>query len=316
MSNSIVPKVEGSTFNSDTSNKGVRSGVLHITPDYTPRYTIAQALVPIYGSSPEDAPCLRVAHLSGDTRTLAALTLRFMSPETGGTLILRQRSLSVSTAIWDALKAHLADTKCTLPRDLPAITFDEIDCRGVIDLGFKSFDAFQSVRKSFSSIKVEGQACHYPLTCFTTTVPGNIFRIDCINLALDNVDAEALFLAIKRMTSSIGSLLGVSKLVVHCSNLDGPSYCGVVRCFVKLHRPWLSAQARELALQIPTHFLWHGKPHTLLYAGHDCHGQVKHSADYPLSNSMGSEDSTAASTSDTNVKEASNTSNKRKATEA
>lgn len=84
------------------------------------------------------------------------------------------------------------------------------------------------------------------------------------------------------MTEEFGSLLGMAKIVVMKKGSLFESDVDTIRCYLQLDRAWVAPSLREFATRFPSHFVWMGRHHKLLYTGCDLHEKPLYSADHPL----------------------------------
>lgn len=213
-----------------------------------------------------------------------------------------------------------------LPNEPPIITFGEWDSTKaqpltVINMVFSSHRAFQCIRTKLREIALggkEGTEHQYAKVWSANNLSGDTFLIDCLDLPIKGIDVNSLFSSLTSMTRELGLLLGISKIVVDIENTDIVAETGTVRGYLRLARPFLTVPLRDLATELPSHFVWHGVPHRLLYTGYDLDPEPRFSVDYPLSPGSASSSTSEASGAlkDNGQSNASSgTSKKRKASE-
>lgn len=283
------------------------------------RHKLGSKAVTLGGAPPEEAPRpSRQLHLSGDVRSLCAYALRFKSLEPHDLLDEGRLQEGIKSAIWAIIRDLLAEEG--LESDLPRISFDvhesDDEVFGLVDLVFSSSEAFAHIRWCFRNISIGGmrdQGHLYRRIGYTNSVGGDVLKIDCINMSLDDGSDDSLYLALSDMTSKIGSLLGVAKIV---STIDGgiqEVFTGTIRCFVKLTNYWRAAPLSDLIERLPTFLKWQGVPHRLQYAGVGLHEEAVHSADYPLDTAGPSSEPLAGTSATQTANESGGASKKRKA---
>lgn len=257
--------------------------VLRIEARNGPVAGMGQHLVQLAGTCPpEHASSIALAHRLPDGRGLLPLVIRFESQHEDNLFSLRNVQDGVRAGIWSSLNKVLPNAA------LPEITrpihdgfFDQID------LAFPSRNAFRVALSALKEIRVGTPSANgeqgrvYILKSFATTVPGNVFRIDCINVPLDEEkDLEAFKTAAEHITAGIGQLLGIAKLVVSSTDWLPESPAGLHRLYVQLDRALIAAPLGEVAIRLPSHLLWHGAPYKLIFTG--CHLRgTWWSADFP-----------------------------------
>lgn len=294
-----------------------RSMHIDLPSDFGPR--LSTKVVALGGSPPEEKPrASRWLHLSADVRLLGPFTLRFRSVEAHDPFEVGDVQDGIKSTIWSTI--HKLLEEAGLQSNLPRISFDVddagVETYGLLDLVFPSSEVYSYVRKSFNEIHIgwDGNEKHaYERIALTNSVGGDVFKIDCINISLDDASVDSLYLALSDLTSSIGSLLGIAKIVFTKAELVQDKYSGSLRLYVKLTRYWRAAPLEDLVASLPTFFKWHGVSHRLLYAGLDLHAKPAYSADYPL-NTVGAASEPLTATSATQTpNESGGVSKKRKA---
>lgn len=265
--------------------------VLRIDSPHKEAAKMDRYLVPLYGSPPdEEEQFYYFADSYDDTRERGPLTLQFRSRHIDDILTNKVTQDAVKGALWKALINHLP------VNHFPEVTFDEYEDKGplaafaprpmifgIINLIFPYEHGFNTVRECLKEIKVrsQGDGSKVYTPAATSTLSGRIFIFDCLNLQLDTIDPEALFAALSHMTKHLGQLLGLSKIVVEAKN-PKIATATTVRGYLRLSRPWLAVRLVELVYELPNRFVWQGRPHRLLYTGHDLLPRQLNSADYPL----------------------------------
>lgn len=310
MSSSITPKMEPGTADTTTesANKGfsLNSQALRINPQEV-EGKLPRKLVSLVSSCPEHRSAWRYcAHTYPDDRTRGALTLRFRSKKPDNIALEPKAHDAVRTAV----HAQLAKM---LPRGhkLPRISFDSLESPegkivGLIDLVFSQRKAFRLIQPDLKTIDigVDSQKRLFSADYWAGHIPGSTFVLDCLNLPV-SFDQKALFAALSSITGDLGSLGSLGKIVYYKKDSDFEADSGTVRAYLELHRRWLTAPLDKLVKRLPSHLLWHGVPHKLLYVGYDLHKTPKYSADYPLSTSaVSSSEESSSSDEDTSDSDA------------
>lgn len=238
------------------------------------------------------------------------LTLQYESQEADNLFSCRASQNGVRVDIWSALSKILSSF--TLPDDLPKITFEEVventtpelnnlagdkpQSLGRLNLTFSAHKVMERVRKELHEINISrpGRPSQtYSLFGVSTTVPGDIFTFDCMNIAVQETEVESLFSALTTVTAPLGSLLGLVKTVVVAKESDFQSDCDIIRGYVKLNPHWRLAPLEQLALALPTHLKWKGVPRRLLHPGTYLLSKTLHSEEYPQGSQAGGESAPA-----------------------
>lgn len=267
------------------------NGALRISSPRDEAGKLERHLARLYGS-PHEEPFYwhYFAHTYVDSRDRGALTLQLRSTQSDDIFVNQLAQDAVRGALWDALDEMVSK------EEMPEITFEEFkgtsharfpfhreEPFGLINLIFTSSEAFEIARQKLKEIEIQGQGLKRRLYIVseTSTLAGRIFIFDCLTLPLEGIDVEALFASMLHITKGLGKLLGLSKVVIESNDSDLKSST-TVRAYLKLSRPWLAVPLRELVDKLSTRLLWHGRPHRLLYVGHDLRSKQIDSADYPL----------------------------------
>lgn len=248
---------------------------------------VQRQLVPLYGFPPTETQWYYSANTYVDSRNRTALTLQLRSERES------KDDLTTDTLSQDAIRGALWQTLGDLVRkeDLPEIAFDEcndldtqdLSVVGIINLRFTSSDAFHRVRRGLGRIELAGQGVKSRkyIVAKTSSLAGDVFIFDCLNLRLQAIDIDKLFQALTDMTKELGYLMGLAKIVVRSNDSNIPSL-STVRGYVKLSQPWLGVSLRTLVDKLPYRLLWYGIPYPLIYAGYDQRSRKTNSKDYPL----------------------------------
>lgn len=317
MSDSFSPTVQGSLSSSSNSPSIIKDHTLHISPPHELYHKLRQVQVQLIGQSVEERPSWRgLAIELCDTRGMQPLTLQYESQEADNLFSCRASQDGVRVDIWSALSKILSSL--TLPDDLPKITFEEVvdttaefdsldgkepRSLGRLNLIFSSHKVMEHVRKELHEIQISrvGRPSQtYTLFGVSTTVPGDVFVFDCLNLSIPEAAVESLFSALTEVTAPLGSLLGLVKTVVVAKESDFQSDCDIIRGYVKLKPQWMLAPLEQLALALPTHLKWKGIPRRLLHPGTYLLSKTMHSEEYPQGSQAGGETApvTAAGSAD------------------
>lgn len=293
-SSSPAPKPEPGTMSSQASSVKetnrpscftIKNRALEI--DSTkPATKLSRQLVPLHGSVIERHWWRYFGHLYPDARERPPHTLQYICGEWDDLLSDAKRQDSIREALWTALEdIDGLDEQAK-------ITFSDHENHQteslgeIINLTFTSSQAFLAVNNGLKEILFrgqDGQQRRFAATSLPSVLAGNIFIFDCVNVPVDSIPVKSLFSALAHMTQELGSLAGMAKVVLNGTD-DSDFEAGVdtVRGYLELDRAWIAVPLQELVNRFPSHFVWMGRPHQVLFTGYTLREKPLYSADYPL----------------------------------
>lgn len=254
---------------------------------------LVQVIQPLLGELPRDEPVLpNFTALENDVRSMPPMTVRFTSkadadPES---IPLYHQPEAVRLAVWRKMEQLMPGL--TLSERRPTVMLDyrrigQRTFRGTIDLTFTSWEAVSLTTEKLAEIELEGEngkSCRYIYYGVTNSLPGSVFVLECLRLPVNSANAHDVYEAFASLTSAIGKVLGLGKVVTTSKKWGvDSSDNGLLKIYVELARnsmlltPWQS-----LALQLPTHFRWHGIAYILRYRGDHFHEKAVVSPCFPL----------------------------------
>lgn len=291
MSTATPPDVDSSACSSTDVSPVLEDGLLRFELLGTaPRLTAE--LHPLLGSCPAEGSFYFSAEDYPDMRKYSPLTLRFSMKDVKNLFKGSRAQNLYRASLWSTISEVTTD--CT-PADLPRVIFLEFEKQDDEALGISAFDLtfpstkiFKNLRRLKElSIGVSGEERRvFKRSCLTNQLPSDHFVIDCLNLHLGQNDQQELHLALRCVTASLGCLVGIAKVVVKEKGWEGSPFAsstGILRAYVKLDRRWMSGSIDDIALRLPSHLVWYGNPHKLLYINCHLHTKPNPSKDYPRS---------------------------------
>lgn len=246
---------------------------------------VDQVIEPLAGNLPKDLPVwTNHTELDEDTRGMYAFTIRYGCSERPSFIVPFEIQEEVRNGIWRRVRQILQDDDA-----VPTVMFDE--CRsthgstyGAIDLVFTSDDALKKVLDKIDDIEVElddGSVTTYDLRCSTNSLNGNILVFECLRLPLDTIDPHELLEAFKDVAASVGTVLGIGKVVTEVGEWGLRRETGSLRGYIRIHPNNLTLPWRELSRRLVTHFKWQGYPYYFSFPGREHLEEDRVSADYP-----------------------------------
>lgn len=289
--------------------EGLPAGDIAATPS-PPRGTLRvdaagagrlqRSIVRLKGSCPSEGTITYGrAHEAPDFRRLSPLTIQYRSKEANSLHNLSSRQDRVRSAIWTSLSKALPSY--TSSSEFPKVIFREAEeAKGVtlIDLVFPSSELFRHCC-DFKELDVGGlgkERCIFERTAVSNALPRDVFMIDCVALSLEETSVDAVFSALTSIVANVGSLVGLARITARSQDWTADVFAAstnTLRLYVKLSRASMAAPLKQLATQLPTHFLWRGMPCKLYYVGCHLHEEYAYSANYPLDTAGGASSSTA-----------------------
>lgn len=253
---------------------------------------LEQLIKPLYGALPKDEPFLsNFTALERDVRDIFPMTVRYLAAvntEPESIPIYHQHEI-VRLAIWRKMDELLPGL--SLPERRPTVMLDYVclgnkACRGIIDLTFTSWEGVKVIIKELADIEIEeqdGKSRRYIYDNVTNTLPANVYVLECLRLPVDSNNAKEVCEAFASITSCIGNLLGIGKVVTRSKKWGvEDSDNGILKVYIELPRERMADRWPDLVLKLPTHLCWHGIHYNLRYRGDYLHKKTVLSASFPI----------------------------------
>lgn len=248
---------------------------------------LRHSLVPLAGDVPRDSRYFW-GQLNSDSRGLLAKTMRFVCKSEATLTTSVDVQDKARDAIWSKTSQMLRSK--AVARGLPRIIFNELPLahgtrRGIIDLVFPSMDAWDACCK-LNDLHIEGvkgKTHTFSYQTGTRTLPGNILAVQCLGLPIDDLDSRALLEAFGSMSSAVGTVLGLVKIVITSEQWDIENqFSGAVRFYIEIDQDNMAISWSRLIKKLPTHFQCNGFPYALSYVDRDLHREDVFSSDYTV----------------------------------
>lgn len=248
---------------------------------------LEHSIITLAGRSLHDSPYWH-EQLRHDARGLQRLTLRYVTQMKESLICSPEWQDMTRDAIWDKLTQLLSSKG--IYGGLPSIVFNERPLsdgtrRGVIDLVFSRVEAYDAARplKKIDLDGLEGEEHIFSYRTRTRMLPGNILAVQCIGLAIDEVDPHALLNAFTAMSFAVGTVVSLAKIVIDSDKWHiRQQFSGVVRFYVEIKPDNMAISWSRLIKKMPTHARINGFPYALSYANRDLHREDVFSSNYTV----------------------------------